>query len=162
LKAATSPLSRTTVDNSGITSWWKNTASTKVITDSAVPAQSADAIYLLVDRRPSSARAWTRRREKRLKVERPSKISWSSLFVDGSKPFVVISSSGSVEAYDVDAGTVVVAPPASKGIASPTVTSDLLIIDRRPDPNHRGLHATAGRCRGDAQNRLAEIALRIV
>ncbi len=96
-------------------------------------AQSAGAIYLLVDHDgPSYLLALDKATGRNVwKVERPSKISWSSpLFVDGPKPFVIISSSGSVEAYAADSGKQLWALPGVEGntVASPTVTSDLLII----------------------------------
>ena len=96
-------------------------------------AQSANALFLLVDHDgPSYLLALDKATGESLwKTERPSKISWSSpLFVDGPQPFVVISSSGSVEAYDADAGKQLWSLPGVEGntVASPTITSNLLII----------------------------------
>ena len=96
-------------------------------------AQSENSLFLLVDHDgPSYLLALDKATGKSLwKIERPSKISWSSpLFVDGLKPFVVISSSGSVEAYDAAAGKQLWSLPGVEGntVASPTVTSNLLII----------------------------------
>lgn len=96
-------------------------------------AQSDDALYLLVDHDgPSYLIALEKKSGKNLwKADRPSKISWSSpLFVEGPKPYVVISSSGSVEAYDAGVGTQLWSLSGIDGntVASPTATSELLII----------------------------------
>ena len=112
-------------------------------------AQSAVAIYLLVDHDgPSYLLALDKATGKNLwKTERSSRTSWSSpLFVDGPQPFVVISSSGSVEAYDADTGKPLWSLPGVEGntVASPTTASDLLIIGSSDPGQTLALRKPAG------------------
>lgn len=97
------------------------------------PAQSADALYLLIDHDgPSYLLAVDKRTGRNLwKTRRPSKISWSSpLYLDGPTPLVVVSSNGSAEAYAAADGRQLWTLPGIEGntVASPTPAGELLVV----------------------------------
>ena len=97
------------------------------------PAQSADALYLLVDHDgPSYLLCVDKATGKnRWKVDRKSKISWSSpVYVAGPTPLVVVSSNGSVEAYAAADGKLVWSLDKLEGntVASPALSDELIVI----------------------------------
>ena len=97
------------------------------------PAQSADAIFLLVDHDgPSYLLAVDKATGKNLwKTDRPSKISWSSpVYAATPQPTIVVSSNGSVEAYSAADGKLLWSHADLDGntVASPTPAGDKWII----------------------------------
>jgi len=116
------------------------------------PAQSDDALFLNIQHKgPSYLIALDKATgETRWKVDRPSGMSWSSPIVvpQGQRELIVVSSTGSAQAYDADSGETVwtLEDVSGNSIASPLMVQDRLYLAAAMSDFDVAGHAARSNC----------------